>query len=253
MARRAKTKTKTKRKTASKRTTRGGGSRKSGASTRRRTSGRRGGESRGKKGVKVDFTDVESRILLPEGEYDVKVGEVSLQTSEDTGNDYLAWVFRTQNEEEEKYNNQALYFNTALVPQSLWNLRALLETLGVDVPSSEYDLDFGELEGLEMVAVVEHERWEGKKRARLVDFMTHEMADGGAEPGEEEEVEVQEDAELPMLTEAEIEDMEEKELLDLIEKYDLELDLGEYTRLRKKCNAVIDAIEEKGYLETAAD
>lgn len=222
---------------------------KKGASSGTSTGSRRrsSGGSRGKKknSVSVDFTGIESRVLLPEGDYEVKVDSVEVKTSKDSGEDYLEWVFRTQNVEEDRYNGQPLYFNTSLQPQALWNLRSLLETLDVEIPEGPYDLEFEGLAGLEMVAVVSHEQWDGKPRARLVDFLPIDAGTGervGVDDGEGEEG-------LPKLTESEVNDMTEDELEEVVEKYDLDVDLSKINRLRKKAGAVMDALDDKGFLE----
>jgi len=233
--------------TDKKKTTGRGGSSRSRSSSSGKSSTRSRASSRGKKkdGVKVDFTDVESRVLLPEGEYEVKVDSISIKTSKESGEDYLEWLFRTQNVEEDRYDKQPLYFNTSLQPQALWNLRSLLETLDVDVPSGPTDLQFEDILGLEMIAVVGHEMWDQKPRARLVDFLPidagtgeHPRVDDGGDPEE-----------LEKLTEGEVNDMPEDELEDVVEKYDLDVDLSKITRMRKKQGAVCDALDNKGYLE----
>lgn len=217
-----------------------GSSRKS--STRSRASSRR---DRKKEGVSVDFTDVEARVLLPEGEYEVKVDSITIKTGEESGEDYLEWVFRTQNVEEGRYDRQPIYFNTSLQPQALWNLRSLLETLDVEVPSGPMDLGFEELIGLEMVAVVEHETYDNKTRARLVDYLPLDVGAG-------ERVNVEEGGkagELEKIPEEDVNDMSEDELEDVVEKYDLDVELSKITRMRKKQGAVCDALEDKNYLE----
>lgn len=242
----SRTKTKGKKKTTGSSRSRSGSSRsRSGGSSRSRSSSRSRASSRGKQKdrVNVDFTDVESRVLLPEGDYEVKVDNISLETSKDSGEDYLEWLFRTQNVDEDRYDGQPLYFNTSLQPQALWNLRSLLEALDVDVPNDKMDLVFEDILGLDMVAVVGHEMWDGKPRARLVDFMPIDAGSG-------ERVRVDEgDGDLEKLTEQDVEDMSEDELEDLVEKYDLDVDLSKITRMRKKQGAVIDALDDKGYLE----
>lgn len=195
--------------------------------------------------MSVDFTDVESRVLLPEGEYEVKVDSITINTSKDSGEDYLEWLFRTQNVEEDRYDKQPLYFNTSLQPQALWNLRSLLETLDVEVPSDKMDLVFEDILGLEMIAVVGHEMYDQKPRARLVDFLPIDAGTGEhprVEDGED-------DGELEKIPESEVNDMSEDELEDLVEKYDLDVDLSKITRMRKKQGAVCDALDDKGYLE----
>lgn len=53
----------------------------------------------------------------------------------------------------------------------------------------------------------------------------------------------------PGITEDELNEMNEEELEDLIEQHDLDVDLGDHKTLRKKRNAVLDALEEAGLLD----
>lgn len=51
------------------------------------------------------------------------------------------------------------------------------------------------------------------------------------------------------VSEEEVMEMSEDDLEELIEKHELEVDIGEFKTLRKKQNAVIDALEEAGLIE----
>jgi flagellar biosynthesis GTPase FlhF len=138
-----------------------------------------------KKTVSVNFTGVESRVLLPEDDYHVKVSEVTKE--EGSKGDYLKWVFEVT---EGKFEGNKVYFNTSLTEQSLWNLKNLLTTLGVEVPNDELDIDLDELVDLEMMAAIAHENYEGKRQARLVDFYaSDESAPAPADEDEDEEEE----------------------------------------------------------------
>jgi flagellar biosynthesis GTPase FlhF len=138
-----------------------------------------------KKTVSVNFTGVESRVLLPEDDYHVKVSEVTKE--EGSKGDYLKWVFEVT---EGKFEGNKVYFNTSLTEQSLWNLKNLLTTLGVEVPNDELDIDLDELVDLEMMAAIAHENYEGKRQARLVDFYaSDESASAPADEDEDEEEE----------------------------------------------------------------
>lgn len=53
--------------------------------------------------------------------------------------------------------------------------------------------------------------------------------------------------------EEEIRDMDEKELKSIIKKHDLDVDLDDYSSLRKMCIAVADALEDAGLLEKEGD
>lgn len=211
------------------------------------------GKSRKKKGnvVSVDFTGVEGRVLVPEGDYRAKVDEVSKEVSQND-NEYLSWLFRTIDEDDKKLDDKPLYYNTSLQPQALWNLRNLLETLGVDIPDGVMALDLTELPGLELVLTVEHETFEGKKRARVVDFMPledEEDEEGEVEDDEAEDEDEDDEGGEEGITADEVKGMATAELKELAEEYELEIEWKKHRSVSKKRNAVIAALEEAELLE----
>jgi len=203
--------------------------------------------------VRVDMGGVEGRVLLPEGEYVVEVESVELGESQ-SGNEMLTWVFKTKEHADKKLNGQKLWYYTVLNANSLWNLKNLLETLGVEVPDGPMDLDFDELVGEEMIGIVAHDEYDGKTRAKLDDFMPSDESGGTSSSGDdegEEDVKVEGKKELPKLSEDEIRDMDEDDLKATIEKYDLDVNLDhrKYRTARKKVGAVVDALKDEGHLE----
>lgn len=252
----------TKKKTGTKATTKKAGTR-----------GRGRGRSSGT--VALDFSDVEKRVLIPEGEWTLKVDSCELGKSK-ASDDKLTWKFRTISDDKE-YDNKLLYHTSSLLPQALWSLAGLLESMGVEVPEGPMKLKLSELKDLLFIGTVEHEVFEGQKRARLVDWAPmgddddDDDDDGESDEGEseedEEEPEVdveddeegdgEEDGDLPKYTPDEVAGMSKAELEDVIQTYQLGnpddpeylLDLDEYDTLRKKRNVVIDALDSAGYLE----
>lgn len=204
--------------------------------------------------IKVDMRGVSSRGICPEGIHKVRAQKVTREISEKSAKPYLAWEFRTP-------NGYILYYNTSLQPQSLFQLKNVLLALGYEVPDAVLKLDLGDLKGREAYVEVKHEVYEGKKRARIVQFLMpdeveeEELEDEeGIEEVEEEddedEGEVEENVEAGEDEDDEDEGEEEDldnmslgELLDYAEENDIDL-----THLskqdRKKRSAVLKAIEE---------
>lgn len=223
-----------------------------------------------KKGLKVDFSGVEGRVLLPEGDYHVRV-EVVEQEESSNGNSYLKWTFRTI-DDDPKLNNKPLWYNTSLLPQALWNLRNLLETLGVDI-EDDMELDLDSYADLECIVSVEHEKYEGKQRAKVTDFqplvedsdakkVMKETADdeGEDESEEEDPAEAEEDeeaeeeaeegdgeeeevAEKEGYSREELKDMDQDELSDIVKKHKLKIRDG--LTAKKRRAAIIAALEEE--------
>lgn len=228
-----------------------------------------------KGGIKVDFSDVETRVLLPEGDYHVKVEEVTEEESGE-GNAYLKWTFRTM-DDDKAIDNKPLWYNTSLLPQALWNLRGLLEALGVEI-EDDMELDLDEYADLECMVSVEHEKYEGKTKAKIVDYAAWEEETPGdrvakaakgkkeknaegdedteveegdegeeeeGEEGEEEEGEEGEE-EAESYTTSDVKDMEEDELADLVKKHSLKVKMS--LPLKKRRAAILAALEENDLL-----
>lgn len=120
-----------------------------------------------KAGISVNFEGTESRSTLPEADYAFTVDEVEMKTSDSSGNDYLAITFKVA---EGEHAGKKVWHNCSLQPQALFNLRGVLEALGFEVPQGVMDLDPDDLLGEVCGGTVQHEVYEGKNRARIVEF-----------------------------------------------------------------------------------
>jgi len=123
--------------------------------------------------VTIDLSGVEGRVNFTEGDHLLEVVEVS-QEKGDKG-PYFSWSFKAT--EDDDCAGAIVYNNTSLSEKSLWNLRTLLEALGVEIPDGPMDLDLDELVGLQLMGSIELETYEGKKRPRLADFWAAEEAE----------------------------------------------------------------------------
>lgn len=119
---------------------------------------------------------VEGRVLVAESEHRVVVKTVSME--EGASAEYLKWQFSVEGG---KQDGASLYYNTSLAPQALWNLRSLLEAMGQDIPDDDTDMDPSDFEGLTLMVSVEHDTYEGKKQAKIVDFWPAEVEDAKKE------------------------------------------------------------------------
>jgi len=116
--------------------------------------------------VRVNFKGIETRKTPPEGDYVLRVLEVASEKSQ-SGNDQLIFTLEIDRGE---YKGTKLWFYCPLQENSLWKLHAFLTALGVDAPEDEMDIDLSELVDLEVVGVLTHETYQGKKRAKMTDF-----------------------------------------------------------------------------------
>jgi hypothetical protein len=211
--------------------------------------------------LRVNLSNVEERVKVPEGEHPMKVLEVS--SEEGQNGTYLKWKFLITDGEAE---SGIVYYNTSLLPQALWNLKGLLRALQYDIPDDEFELPLDEFVDLECVGLIEHELYDGKKQSRLSDFWPLEKAKPKKSTKDEDEKPAKgkgrkdEEDEKPSrskrgskksktVSSDEIEDMDEDELADFVDEHELEVDLDDYKTLRKKRAAVIDAGQEAGIIE----
>ena len=143
-------------------------------------------KKRKKNVVSIDFTDVEGSNLVSDGEKLVGVYGKTIETGESSGAEYIAWEFIIKAPEEEA--GRKLYTNTSLQPQSLWVLRNLLEAAGMEVPQQAMDIDLNDFdEDTELGVMIENEKYKGKDKPNVVDFIpVNDLEIEGLEPSEED-------------------------------------------------------------------
>ncbi len=216
--------------------------------------------------VKVNFKDVESRQTPPEGDYKLKVLEATSGTSTGSGGDMITFTLEIA---AGKFKGQKLWFYCPLAENSLWKLHAFLTALGVDVPQDEMEIDLAELVDLEVVGVLTHEVYQGKKRAKMTDFDSIENYDDskdkdGDEDGDEKKSKKDKKKDKDKKSEkggkddkkkskaepvlkADVEKMDRDELEELIESHklsDVDVDDKKLKKDEKLLAAVLGALEE---------
>ena len=185
---------------------------------------------------------------LEEGTYLMAIVDVTEEEGANSGVSYLNWELEVA---EGDSKSSKAWFVTSLGEKSLWNLRGWLEALGVEIPESASEIDVEDLVGMTINVDIEHEEYEGKTRARIVDY--HSAGEASEEKEEAPEVEDDEkkkdkEEEVEGYTEEQVNDMSIKELEALIKEHELEVDLDEHRSQKKKQAAVMEALEEKGLL-----
>lgn len=230
--------------------------------------------------VTVNFEGVETRTKIPDDNYHAKVKSVEKKQGDKAP--YLEWQFAlvTSN----KLNGRTVYYNTSLAPQALWNLRNLLETLGIETPDSEFRLDLSAPIDLELMIRIENEVYQGKERPKVTDFSpleetaevdndesdeeSEEESDEEEEEGtdsesaeddveeeesdeseEEEEADEEEEEDDGKVSRAAVSEMKEEQLVELVTRLKLKVDLKKFPKLGKKMSAVLDVLEAKDLLK----
>ena len=190
---------------------------------------------RGREGssVNLDLSGVEvSRRAIPEGTYAVVVNKAELTKSRE-GNNMIKMEFEVT---EGPHKGAKLFENCSLQPQALFKLKSVMLALGMNIPEGSFDLDTNDLVGLNCEVEVGHETYEGKKRARILEYINAEETDEEEEDSNDSE---DEDDEDEVDLEEKLEEMSKDELKDLA----LELDIPKKKVLAaKKAKALIDLI-----------
>jgi hypothetical protein len=183
--------------------------------------------------VKVNMEGVETAVLVPEEDYLIVPAKVTKEVGESSGKDFLAWEFEITSG---KMKGKTLFYNTSLQPQALWNLRGVLEAFGQEVPDSTMEVDLDALEAIDTPAgcTVEHEPYEGRKRARIVDIFAADNVETGEEATTDE---------LP--TDEDIDGCDADDLAEVVSQFELDVDLDSIKLLSKKKTAVKEALEAK--------
>lgn len=143
-----------------------------------------------KKGIKLNFDGVETGYkAVPEGTYEVRVKEIEAGTSQANAPklDFKFEIISGKNK------GSLLFYTCSLQPQALFKLKVVLEALGYEIPEGNFNLDIDELIDLECSVEVAHETYEGKKRARIVEFITSDEDDDEGDSDEEEDTDEDEE------------------------------------------------------------
>ncbi len=165
--------------------------------------------------VAINLKDVEGRrarrARIAEGMYRAKVHDAKAEAAA-TGNDMVVWIFEII--DHEKYEGQRFWYRTVLVPQSLWNFRAVLEALGVTVKDTTMNIPLGRLIDRTCGIEVVDGEFEGKTVSEINDVFPEALLEEEEEDEEEEEEEEEDEEE-----EEEEEDEDEDE-----DEWDIDLD-----------------------------
>ena len=197
-------------------------------------------KGRSSSSVNVDLSGVEtSRKAIPEGTYEVVVNEATQKDSRD-GNPMIAFEFEVA---EGAHKGAKLYENCSLQPQALFKLKSVLLALGMDIPNKAFDLNLRDLVGLTCEVEVGHEVYEGKKRARILQYNDPEDTQDGED--KDEEVESVEDK---------LSELDLDELKDLAKNLDISApDIKKAKKAKDLIDLIIDSVDEEDILEALGE
>lgn len=202
-------------------------------------------KGRGSASVNVDLSGVEtSRKTIPEGVYTLVVDSAT-QKSSQGGNPMIVFEFSVA---EGKYQGSKLYENCSLQPQALFKLKSVLIALGLDIPNKAFDLDLKDLIGMTCEADVGHEVYEGKKKARILEYIDPSDSDSDEDDSEDENDDDDTDVESTLM------EMDLDDLKDLAKELDIS---ASSIKKAKKVKALVELImseaDEDDILEALSD
>lgn len=115
--------------------------------------------------MNLDFTDVKDGFeAIPAGEYPVKVVECEKKMNKAQTGEYLNFAYEVCDGGDQE--GARVYDICSLTPKALWKLKATLKALGFDV-TGVVDFDVADTIGLECIAVVTVEQYEGRNVNRV--------------------------------------------------------------------------------------
>lgn len=201
-------------------------------------------KGRGSASVNVDLSGVEtSRKTIPEGVYTLVVDSAT-QKSSQGGNPMIVFEFSVA---EGKYQGSKLYENCSLQPQALFKLKSVLIALGLDIPNKAFDLDLKDLIGMTCEADVGHEVYEGKKKARILEYIDPSDSDSDEDDSGDED---DDDTDV----ESTLMEMDLDDLKDLAKELDIS---ASSIKKAKKVKALVELImseaDEDDILEALGD
>jgi len=205
--------------------------------------------------MKVDFTGVTVRKLVPEGRWGFEVKEV--KKDKGPNGDYLE--VRSAVINDDNFEGAEVYDNLSLSPKALWRLKSFLDALGFET-DGEIELDPAEMVGQVYDADIFHDTsYDARPRAKVAEY--YPIGDEDATSKDEEDAEVEEDDEEEetsssddggaeegevVITEEDIQDMSKEEIQELLDELEVEVKLvGSVAMCRKKA---IAALKEAGYV-----
>lgn len=190
--------------------------------------------------VNVDLSGVEaSRKAIPEGTYEVVVNGATQKDSRD-GNPMIAFEFEVT---EGAHKGAKLYENCSLQPQALFKLKSVLMALGMDIPNKAFDLNLRDLVGLTCEVEVGHEVYEGKKRARILQYNDPEETQGDDSDEDDEES-----------VEDKLQDLDIDELKALAKDLDIAAsDIKKAKRAKALIELIMDSADEDDILEALGE
>ena len=110
-----------------------------------------------------DFTDVNSFETIPQGKYTCYLFDVDERTTK-AGAPMYVLILKIADGE---YKGRQLFYNLPVMKQTMWKIKESIEAFGLELPKGPISIDFDDLLGKKVKAIVTHREWEGKTRENV--------------------------------------------------------------------------------------
>jgi hypothetical protein len=113
--------------------------------------------------VNFDFTNVDSFETIPQGKYTCYLFDVDEKTTR-KGDPMYVLILKIA---EGEHKGRQLFYNLPVMRQTMWKIKESIEAFGLELPKGPISIDFDDLLGKKVKAIVTHREWEGKTRENV--------------------------------------------------------------------------------------
>ena len=141
--------------------------------------------------VKVNMTGVESYTRCPEGEWLARLKKIEIGEVQGSGDDALKAQFEVI---KGSAKGNTVFETFSLSERALWKLKSFLDAIGMK-SDGKLNLDLDKLEGKICIIDVNHEDYNGSKRAKISAYIKPSDDPDEDEDDDEEDIEDEEEEE----------------------------------------------------------
>ena len=121
--------------------------------------------------INVNLVDVESGFeVYPDGKYLVEITNKSKVAKSSEGGAYIRWI--AQIIEPEEYAEKLISWGTSLLPQALWNLKAMMEVIEVAFDEDGFEME--DAFGSQLIVENQVRDYNGQDRNNIIGYFAAE-------------------------------------------------------------------------------
>lgn len=121
--------------------------------------------------INVNLVDVESGFeVYPDGKYLVEITSKSKVAKATAGGAYIRW--NAQIMEPEEHAEKLISWGTSLLPQALWNLKAMMEVIGVAFDEEGFEME--DAFGSQLIVENQVRDYNGQDRNNIIGYFAAE-------------------------------------------------------------------------------